>query len=271
MEENQHEASQMEELFRLIRRLGEPDTDEALIAYLVSETFQTGRTPPKWLVRFRREVERQLVENPELRQRLEGLRARQRMLEEALPPPEIHLKHLQTEISEAPVEIRSPGRVTYLRGWRIALAALFVLLTTYGLLFAYFYLHMPPPQRWVWRIEVPEIRPETLVFRGESAMRSSATSDFLVGLRYLRQAKKFGKLLPYLDVSALEEAACYFLRARQHADEGSYLYFEATYYLALTYLAEGRVEEARPLLAEVAASRGRHAAEARRLLQQLQA
>ncbi|GEM_PF-4441275 len=262
---------QVERLLHLIQRLDEPDKDEVLIAYLMSDSYL--QDPELWgqLQEFRRRVEQQLEDDPELRKRLEVLRQRQQLLEEALPPPEVHFQQLQARLRESKLK-RIYIQKRYIRVLKFALAALFVLMTTYGLLYTYLYVRMSPFQRWVWKTEVPEIRAESLVFRGgTTAEQVPVMSDFLAGLKHLRQAKAFDTFLPYLRQEELEEAATYFLRVREKSAPGSYLYLEATYYLALTYLADDRIQEALPLLEEVAVSEGPHAPEARRLLQKLQA
>jgi hypothetical protein len=275
-----------------------PSPDPLLTTYVVVQRLHPEEVPGGLRRAFRR-LERQMEENPTLRERAETVRARLAAAEakvdpvshfeeltghslegvtDAAPSPEKTATPPSEEASDrAPTPVREVvDRVLQLPlALRWAGAAVGVLLGTYAVLFA----ASEASTTTLDRLAAVEVSNQVVGNYTSTATRSAVPSPdtltadqlYIDALTAVRQARTSTLgLFPSYDPEQLDEAEGLLNRVLERTESGSFLSLEAQFYLGKVHLAQGQVSSAQERLRTVVEREGRMAAEARDILEVLE-
>lgn len=290
------EAKRWDQLLRDVRMLGQdPSSDEALAYYVASRKLQPERAPAAVAALVRR-VEEQIDSDPNLAIRVSEMQSRMDALEQSSPAEEQFERlmrqkrsggmesgdspyepgiraHREERSDRSPVEERSAGRsevTSYLL--RVA-AAIVALVVVYGALYAAGHLMRPPHERLA-AFDDGELTLEgyeNVRGEGADAISNASIRNYLDALDELRAAESaMIGLFPRFDRERLDSAAILLREVRRMEPAESFLAGEAIFLLGKTELARGNVAAAEQAFSRVVASGGRRAADARRILVELQ-
>lgn len=274
-------------------------SERLLTTYVLVEVLRPDDVPPV-LDEALSGLEARIDEDPALQERVEVVRRRLEQAEAAVDPvtqfEELTGWALDPSAEDASArasdrsQVRNEGRareggasvrmllerLLHLpRAARWAGAVAVLLMGTYATLFVASELSQSP----VDRLATVEVSDEVVSAYSATDTRSvvprrdtlSVDNLYLEALSVLREARTSTLgLFPTYDEEKLSEAERLFTDVLDRTEEGSFLALEAQFYLGKTYLAQGRIDDARSRFQIVVQREGRQAGEARDILAALE-